>query len=200
MEKRRKTREGGSAPSGAPVDDPGERSPRWRRAPPSSCATAHPVTTPRCGRASPRQSPRPADLNVVVVTLDTTRADRLGCYGFSGVADAEHRRARPRRAWCSTSDRGGAAHVPVARVDVHRPRPAAPRRARQRRLLPGRRESDAGRTAAGARATRRARSSARGCSSRAGGWPRASTTTRTASSSASTRSSRSAPSRSRATR
>ncbi len=29
--------------------------------------------------------PRPADLNVVVVTLDTTRADRLGCYGFQGV-------------------------------------------------------------------------------------------------------------------
>jgi choline-sulfatase len=33
-----------------------------------------------------RMSPRPADLNVVVVTLDTTRADRLGCYGFQGVA------------------------------------------------------------------------------------------------------------------
>jgi arylsulfatase A-like enzyme/Tfp pilus assembly protein PilF len=25
------------------------------------------------------------DVNVVVVTLDTTRADRLGCYGFSGI-------------------------------------------------------------------------------------------------------------------
>ena len=33
-----------------------------------------------------RLSPRRSDLNVVVVTLDTTRADRLGCYGFSGVA------------------------------------------------------------------------------------------------------------------
>lgn len=30
--------------------------------------------------------PAPADVNVVVVTLDTTRADRLGCYGFGGVA------------------------------------------------------------------------------------------------------------------
>jgi arylsulfatase A-like enzyme/Flp pilus assembly protein TadD len=30
--------------------------------------------------------PAPQDLNVVVVTLDTTRADRLGCYGFRGVA------------------------------------------------------------------------------------------------------------------
>jgi arylsulfatase A-like enzyme/Flp pilus assembly protein TadD len=27
-------------------------------------------------------SPAPADVNVVVITLDTTRADRLGCYGF----------------------------------------------------------------------------------------------------------------------
>src|SRR5262245_49197030 len=33
-----------------------------------------------------RQSPAPEGLNVVVVTLDTTRADRLGCYGFQGVA------------------------------------------------------------------------------------------------------------------
>jgi arylsulfatase A-like enzyme/tetratricopeptide (TPR) repeat protein len=29
--------------------------------------------------------PAPADVNVVVVTLDTLRADRLGCYGFRGV-------------------------------------------------------------------------------------------------------------------
>ena len=32
-----------------------------------------------------RLRPAPRDLNVVVVTLDTTRADRLGCYGFAGV-------------------------------------------------------------------------------------------------------------------
>ena len=29
--------------------------------------------------------PRPDSLNVLVITLDTTRADRLPCYGFSGV-------------------------------------------------------------------------------------------------------------------
>lgn len=29
--------------------------------------------------------PAPADLNLVVVTLDTLRADRLGCYGFAGI-------------------------------------------------------------------------------------------------------------------
>lgn len=32
-----------------------------------------------------RFRPAPHDLNVVVVTLDTTRADRLGCYGFAGI-------------------------------------------------------------------------------------------------------------------
>ena len=31
-------------------------------------------------------SPRPEALNVLFVTLDTLRADRLGCYGFRGVA------------------------------------------------------------------------------------------------------------------
>jgi arylsulfatase A-like enzyme/Tfp pilus assembly protein PilF len=29
--------------------------------------------------------PAPADVNVVIVTLDTLRADRLGCYGFRGL-------------------------------------------------------------------------------------------------------------------
>jgi choline-sulfatase len=33
-----------------------------------------------------RLTPARDGLNVVVVTLDTTRADRLGCYGFKGVA------------------------------------------------------------------------------------------------------------------
>src|SRR6266487_2473903 len=28
---------------------------------------------------------QPADLNVVVITLDTTRADRIGVYGFTGI-------------------------------------------------------------------------------------------------------------------
>jgi arylsulfatase A-like enzyme/Tfp pilus assembly protein PilF len=35
----------------------------------------------RIGRLQPAAS----SLNVVVVTLDTTRADRLGCYGFKGI-------------------------------------------------------------------------------------------------------------------
>jgi len=32
-----------------------------------------------------RRHPEPASLNLVLVTLDTLRADRLGCYGFRGV-------------------------------------------------------------------------------------------------------------------
>lgn len=31
------------------------------------------------------RTPRPSELNVLVVTLDTLRADRLGCYGFTRV-------------------------------------------------------------------------------------------------------------------
>jgi arylsulfatase A-like enzyme/Tfp pilus assembly protein PilF len=45
-----------------------------------------PVTTPtgvRLGRLP--AGVHPSDLNVLLVTLDTTRADRLGCYGFKGI-------------------------------------------------------------------------------------------------------------------
>lgn len=49
----------------------------WRSGPPRDDAQAR--------RALQGRSPKPDSLNVVVVTLDTTRADRLGCYGFGGV-------------------------------------------------------------------------------------------------------------------
>src|SRR5438094_263969 len=49
----------------------------WRRRPPRTPADVR-------ARLS-RLRPAPRALNVVVVTLDTTRADRLGCYGFAGV-------------------------------------------------------------------------------------------------------------------
>jgi arylsulfatase A-like enzyme/Flp pilus assembly protein TadD len=42
------------------------------------------------------RSPAPQDLNVVIFTLDTTRADRLGCYGFKGI-DTPHIDALARR-------------------------------------------------------------------------------------------------------
>jgi arylsulfatase A-like enzyme/predicted Zn-dependent protease len=51
----------------------------WLRARP-------PRTDEDARRRLQRMSPAPSALNVVVVTLDTLRADRLGCYGFAGVA------------------------------------------------------------------------------------------------------------------
>ncbi|HEY3120622.1 MAG TPA: sulfatase-like hydrolase/transferase [Vicinamibacteria bacterium] len=44
-----------------------------------------PRTDSEVRAALSRREPAPKDLNVVVVTLDTTRADRLGCYGFQGI-------------------------------------------------------------------------------------------------------------------
>jgi arylsulfatase A-like enzyme/Tfp pilus assembly protein PilF len=44
-----------------------------------------PRTDAAARRLIARQRPTPGELNVVVITLDTTRADRLGCYGFAGV-------------------------------------------------------------------------------------------------------------------
>jgi arylsulfatase A-like enzyme/Tfp pilus assembly protein PilF len=45
-----------------------------------------PKTDAEARRRLAARRPAPTDLNVVVVTLDTLRADRLGCYGFRGVA------------------------------------------------------------------------------------------------------------------
>ena len=47
--------------------------------------TRAPRTEAEARTALARLRPAPGALNVVVVTLDTTRADRLGCYGFRGV-------------------------------------------------------------------------------------------------------------------
>jgi arylsulfatase A-like enzyme/Tfp pilus assembly protein PilF len=49
----------------------------WRSRPPRTDADARARLL--------RRTPAPRSLNVVVVTLDTLRADRLGCYGFRGV-------------------------------------------------------------------------------------------------------------------
>src|SRR5262249_36875693 len=47
------------------------------------------VRTPRTDEAVrarlPGLPPAPAELTVVVITLDPLRADRLGCYGFTGI-------------------------------------------------------------------------------------------------------------------
>jgi len=46
---------------------------------------ASPRTDADARRRIAARRPAPGELNVVVVTLDTLRADRLGCYGFRGV-------------------------------------------------------------------------------------------------------------------
>ncbi len=60
-----------------------------------------------------------------------------------GDRDPEHRRRRPRGRRLRAGDGHGADDAALARVDPHRPHPAAPRRPRQRRLLPRAREDDA---------------------------------------------------------
>ena len=40
-------------------------------------------------------------LNLVIVTLDTTRADRIGAYGAQDVETPDHRSAGARKACCS---------------------------------------------------------------------------------------------------
>lgn len=48
---------------------------------------SRPPATEAAARARlSKLAPAPAEVNVVIVTLDTTRADRLGCYGFADVA------------------------------------------------------------------------------------------------------------------
>ena len=130
------------------------------------------------------QRPAPSALNVVVVTLDTTRADRLGCYGFRGVETPNIDALAREGVVFEHATATVPAHLPLALVDLHGPRPAAPRRARQRRLLPRRREGDARRAARRTQATRPARSSAAWVlESQLGPRARASTTTPTRSSS-----------------
>ena len=95
----------------------------------------------------PTASQRP--LNLVVITLDTTRADHLGAYGVEGRRDPCPRPPRPRRRALRAGDDDGAADAAGAREHLHRPVPARARRARQRRLLPGPGADDARRDAAG---------------------------------------------------
>ena len=99
-------------------------------------------------------------LNLVIVTLDTTRADRIGAYGARDVetpaVDSLAREGRAVRA----GGRGRAAHAAGALQHLHREVPARARRARQRRLLPRARAGHAGRGPQGSAATGPAASSA----------------------------------------
>ena len=96
----------------------------------------------RPARPVPRAAERP---NILLVTIDTLRADHVGCYGRTaaltptldglaarGVALRHRGRARP-------SDR------PLARLDPHRPDAARPRLPGQRRLRAARQRPHGGR-------------------------------------------------------
>ena len=86
--------------------------------------------------------------NVLVVTLDTVRADHLGCYGHDGAEDACDRRPRGER---RTRDGRGDARFPSRspRMRVSSPASFRPstRRATQRRPPSGRPRDHAGRAA-----------------------------------------------------
>ena len=77
-------------------------------------ARAHRSATQRS-----RRRPRPADrrrcvpdgLNLLVITLDTTRADRIGRYGYRRRRDADARPPGARRRPVRTDDGVGAAHA-----------------------------------------------------------------------------------------
>ena len=86
---------------------------------------ARTTTTPtgsRVGRL-PR-GVRSGDLNLLVITLDTTRADRLGAYGWSAERDACAGSDRRRRRAVRARRRARAAHAAGARVALHGKLPA----------------------------------------------------------------------------
>ena len=101
-----------------------------------------------CGRSS---TPR----NVLVITLDTLRADRLGSYGYKDCGNAGARRVgrpwRPLRG----GDHDDAADPVGPHQPLHRHLADGPRRARQHRLLRRRSRADAGRDAESARLSHR---------------------------------------------
>ena len=73
-------------------------------------------------------------LNVLIITLDTMRGDRVGAYGDSSAVDAQPRSAGAGRGAVRAGDHRGAADAAGALDAVHRAAAAAARRSGQRRL------------------------------------------------------------------
>ena len=83
------------------------------------------VTTPsgvRLGHLPP--GVHPSDLNLLLVTLDTTRADRLGAYGFTAGGDAEPGSHRSRRRPVRARRLAGAPDAAGTLVALHQQVPA----------------------------------------------------------------------------
>src|SRR5262245_54154842 len=99
MGKRRRDRSASGTPAPAPTTAPSAPAPKrvgLRLAVTVALAIAGaalavwyarrtPRTDAEARKAIARLRPQAGGLNLVVVTLDTTRADRLGCYGFKGI-------------------------------------------------------------------------------------------------------------------
>ena len=79
--------------------------------------------------------------NVLLITIDTLRADAVGAYGNRSVVDAVDRPAGRRRRPLHPGARLDGRHAAVARQHPLRPLPVPSRRARERRLPVSRRTS-----------------------------------------------------------
>ncbi len=139
----------------------------------AAAAAAWWLLQPVAVRTASRRGPRHAAagvardrLNLVIVTLDTTRADRIGAYGSARRRDAGVRSARARGRAVRAGGVGRAADAAGALQHLHRQVPARARRPRQRRLLPRPGTAHARRSAQGARLPDRRRSSPPTCSTR----------------------------------
>ena len=119
--------------------------------------------------------------NLLLVSLDTVRADRLGCYHYAAAQTPQIDALASVGPAIRAGDDRGAAHPARARVADDRDVSRLARRARQRRLLPWRRSAHARRDPAATRVFEPAASSARSCSIGAGGSRRASIATSTTS-------------------
>ena len=89
------------------------------------------------------------DRNILLVTIDTLRADALGSYGGRAV-DAEPGSARRPRCAFRLRARARGRHAAIARHDPDGPLPVRPRHPRQHRLSAGAGTADCGDAAQGA--------------------------------------------------
>ncbi len=119
----------------------------------------------------------PARDNILLVTLDTMRADRLGCVRIRAGPHAPPGQTGERRRPLRVGVQPGAYHAAGACVDPHRPLPLRARRPQQRELLPARPVRDAAGRPAPPPATARLRSSVRSCSIAGTAWRAASRAT-----------------------
>ena len=102
---------------------------KWFRAKPTVQSAAH-LSLGHLPSGVPQ-----SELNVLFITLDTTRADRMGAYGYAGI-ETPPRPHRREGVLFEQAALGRPADAAGALIAVHRQVLARARRARQRRILP----------------------------------------------------------------